>query len=65
MCCSLRKLKDVCYQCPVDDAHWLSNIESTHWLDHIKVGLQNLHLFYLVDDNARGVQKVLQLDYKQ
>jgi len=37
--CSLRKLKDICYQCPVDDAHWLSNIESTHWLDHVKVSL--------------------------
>lgn len=42
--CSLRKLKDVCYQCPVDDAHWLSNIESTHWLDHVKVSTPALLL---------------------
>lgn len=33
---SLRKLKEICYHHPLDDAHWLSNIESTHWLDHIK-----------------------------
>ena len=33
---SLRKLKDVCFP-TIDDAHWLSNIESTSWLNHIKV----------------------------
>ncbi|GFO25659.1 myotubularin [Plakobranchus ocellatus] len=33
---SLRKLKDVCFP-TIDDAHWLSNIESTHWLNHIKI----------------------------
>ncbi len=33
---SLRKLKDFCFP-RIDDAHWLSNIESTHWLEHIKV----------------------------
>jgi len=33
---SLRKLKDICYHSPLDEAHWLSNIESTHWLEHIK-----------------------------
>lgn len=33
---SLRKLKDVVFP-TIDDAKWLSNIESTHWLDHIKV----------------------------
>ena len=32
---SLRKLKDVCFP-QIDDARWLSNIESTHWLEHIK-----------------------------
>ncbi|XP_076117049.1 phosphatidylinositol-3,5-bisphosphate 3-phosphatase MTMR2-like [Mytilus galloprovincialis] len=32
---SLRKLRDVVFP-TIDDAHWLSNIESTHWLDHIK-----------------------------
>ncbi|KAL4230478.1 Myotubularin-related protein 2 [Mactra antiquata] len=32
---SLRKLKDVVFP-TIDDAKWLSNIESTHWLDHIK-----------------------------
>jgi len=47
--CSLRKLKDICYQCPVDDAHWLSNIESTHWLDHIKVSLTAF--FHRVENN--------------
>ncbi|XP_005109978.1 myotubularin-related protein 2 [Aplysia californica] len=33
---SLRKLKEVCFP-TIDDAHWLSNIESTHWLEHIKI----------------------------
>lgn len=33
---SLRKLKDVCFP-TIDDAHWLSNIESTSWLNHIKI----------------------------
>ncbi|XP_074651370.1 phosphatidylinositol-3,5-bisphosphate 3-phosphatase MTMR2-like [Tubulanus polymorphus] len=32
---SLRKLKDVVYP-NIDDAHWLTSIESTHWLEHIK-----------------------------
>ncbi|XP_013412822.1 myotubularin-related protein 2 isoform X4 [Lingula anatina] len=32
---SLRKLKDICFP-TIDDAHWLSNLESTHWLEHIK-----------------------------
>lgn len=32
---SLRKLKDVVYP-EVDDAHFLSNLESTRWLDYIK-----------------------------
>lgn len=34
---SLRKLRDVVFP-TIDDAHWLTNIESTHWLDHVKVG---------------------------
>lgn len=33
---SLRKLKEICFQYPIDDAHWYSNIEATHWLEHIK-----------------------------
>ncbi|KAK3719801.1 hypothetical protein RRG08_040103 [Elysia crispata] len=33
---SLRKLKDVCFP-TIEDAHWLSNIESTNWLNHIKI----------------------------
>ncbi|CAG5114831.1 unnamed protein product [Candidula unifasciata] len=33
---SLRKLKEVCFP-TIDDARWLSNIESTHWLEHIKI----------------------------
>ena len=36
---SLRKLKDFCFP-RIDDAHWLSNIESTHWLEHIKVSIK-------------------------
>ncbi|XP_046565750.1 myotubularin-related protein 2-like [Haliotis rubra] len=32
---SLRKLKEVCFP-TIDEAHWLSSIESTHWLEHIK-----------------------------
>ncbi|XP_050416998.1 myotubularin-related protein 2 isoform X2 [Patella vulgata] len=32
---SLRKLKEICFP-TIDEAHWLSNIESTHWLEHIK-----------------------------
>lgn len=32
---SLRKLKEVCFP-SIDEAHWLSNIESTHWLEHIR-----------------------------
>ncbi|OWF52926.1 myotubularin-related protein 2-like [Mizuhopecten yessoensis] len=32
---SLRKLRDVVFP-TIDDAHWLTNIESTHWLDHVK-----------------------------
>ena len=46
--CSLRKLKDICYQCPVDDAHWLSNIESTHWLDHIKVSPSQFTSYFIL-----------------
>lgn len=33
---SLRKLKEICYHHPLDEVHWLSNIESTHWLEHIR-----------------------------
>ena len=50
VCCSLRKLKDVCFP-TIDDAHWLSNIESTHWLDHIKVSIT----FTSVHMNCIGV----------
>ncbi|XP_065059134.1 myotubularin-related protein 2-like isoform X2 [Rhopilema esculentum] len=32
---SLRKLRDMCYP-SIDDAHFLSNLESSRWLDHIK-----------------------------
>ncbi|KAK2720356.1 myotubularin-related protein 2-like [Artemia franciscana] len=32
---SLRKLKEICFPL-IDDARWLSNLESTHWLEHIK-----------------------------
>ncbi|KAK3099992.1 hypothetical protein FSP39_013159 [Pinctada imbricata] len=32
---SLRKLREVVFP-TIDDAKWLSSIESTHWLDHIK-----------------------------
>ena len=35
-CFSLRKLKDICYP-NIEDARWLSNLETTHWLEHIKV----------------------------
>lgn len=35
---SLRKLREICYPM-IDDAHWLSNLESTHWLEHIKLVL--------------------------
>ncbi|XP_024121938.1 myotubularin-related protein 2 [Oryzias melastigma] len=33
---SLRKVKEAIYP-SIDDAHWLSNLESTHWLEHIKL----------------------------
>lgn len=33
---SLRKLREVVYP-SIEEAHWLSNLESTHWLEHIKV----------------------------
>ncbi|XP_070198187.1 phosphatidylinositol-3,5-bisphosphate 3-phosphatase MTMR2-like [Littorina saxatilis] len=33
---SSRKLKEECFPA-IDEAHWLSKIESTHWLEHIKV----------------------------
>uniref|UniRef100_A0A8C7ZFM4 phosphatidylinositol-3,5-bisphosphate 3-phosphatase n=1 Tax=Oryzias sinensis TaxID=183150 RepID=A0A8C7ZFM4_9TELE len=33
---SLRKVKEAIYP-NIDDAHWLSNLESTHWLEHIKL----------------------------
>ena len=32
---SLRKLKDVCFP-HVEDAKWLSGVESTHWLEHLR-----------------------------
>eukprot|EP00112_Aurelia_sp_Birch-Aquarium-sp1_P025334 Seg837.12 transcript_id=Seg837.12/GoldUCD/mRNA.D3Y31 product="Myotubularin-related protein 2" protein_id=Seg837.12/GoldUCD/D3Y31 len=32
---SLRKLRDMCYPV-IDDAHFLSNLESSKWLEHIK-----------------------------
>uniref|UniRef100_A0AAY4BH08 Myotubularin n=1 Tax=Denticeps clupeoides TaxID=299321 RepID=A0AAY4BH08_9TELE len=35
---SLRKLKDIVYP-NVEEAHWLSSLESTHWLEHIKLVL--------------------------
>ncbi|XP_059507328.1 myotubularin-related protein 1b isoform X8 [Stegostoma tigrinum] len=33
---SLRKLKDVVYPV-IDEAKWLSNIDSTHWLEYIRI----------------------------
>ncbi|XP_076829831.1 myotubularin [Brachyhypopomus gauderio] len=35
---SLKKLKDIVYP-NVEEAHWLSSLESTHWLEHIKLVL--------------------------
>ncbi|KAM6949420.1 myotubularin [Aplochiton taeniatus] len=35
---SLRKLKEIVYP-NVEEAHWLSSLESTHWLEHIKLVL--------------------------
>ncbi|XP_041111509.1 myotubularin-like isoform X1 [Polyodon spathula] len=35
---SLKKLKDIVYP-QVEEAHWLSSLESTHWLEHIKLVL--------------------------
>ncbi|XP_064481427.1 myotubularin-related protein 2-like [Ornithodoros turicata] len=32
---SLRKLKEICFPV-IDEARWLSNIESTHWLEHLR-----------------------------
>lgn len=37
---SLRKVKEAIYP-NIDDAHWLSNLESTHWLEHIKVRMRS------------------------
>ncbi|PIK60521.1 putative myotubularin-related protein 2 isoform X1 [Apostichopus japonicus] len=52
---SLRKLKDICYP-TVDDAHWLSNLESTHWLEHIKVVLAGaVRIAYIVDNQKTSV----------
>ncbi|KAJ8028352.1 Myotubularin-related protein 2 [Holothuria leucospilota] len=52
---SLRKLKDICYH-TVDDAHWLSNLESTHWLEHIKVVLAGaVRIAYIVDNQKTSV----------
>ena len=31
---SLRKVRDTCFPV-IDDAKWLSNVDSTHWLDHL------------------------------
>ncbi|XP_012584919.1 PREDICTED: myotubularin-related protein 2, partial [Condylura cristata] len=33
---SLRKLKELVYP-NIEEAHWLSSLESTHWLEHIKL----------------------------
>lgn len=33
---SLRKLKEVVYP-TIDEAHWLSSVDSTHWLEYIRV----------------------------
>ncbi|XP_025061126.1 myotubularin-related protein 1 isoform X2 [Alligator sinensis] len=33
---SLRKLKEIVYP-TIDEARWLSNIDSTHWLDYIRM----------------------------
>lgn len=33
---SLRKVKDMCFPV-IDDAHWLSNLETTGWLNHVKL----------------------------
>lgn len=33
---SLRRVRDIVYP-HVEEAHWLSSLESTHWLEHIKV----------------------------
>lgn len=35
---SLRKVKDMCFPV-IDDARWLSNLESTGWLKHVKLVL--------------------------
>ncbi|XP_036380102.1 myotubularin-like isoform X1 [Megalops cyprinoides] len=35
---SLKKLKDIVYP-HVEEAHWLSSLESTHWLEHVKLVL--------------------------
>eukprot|EP00794_Sanderia_malayensis_P006847 gene6847-7616_t len=35
---SFRKLRDMCYP-SIDDAHFLSNLESSRWLEHIKAVL--------------------------
>ncbi|XP_076066338.1 phosphatidylinositol-3-phosphate phosphatase isoform X2 [Oratosquilla oratoria] len=32
---SLRKLQEMCFP-HIDNAHWLSNLETTHWLDYIR-----------------------------
>lgn len=33
---SLRKLKEIAYP-SIDEARWLSNVDSTHWLEYIRV----------------------------
>lgn len=35
---SLRKLKEITYPV-IDEAKWLSNVDSTHWLEYIRVSM--------------------------
>ncbi|XP_062305041.1 myotubularin [Osmerus eperlanus] len=52
---SLRKLKDIVYP-NVEEAHWLSSLESTHWLEHIKLVLSGA---IQVADKVSGGQSVV------
>jgi len=49
---SLRKLKDMCFP-NIDDAHFLSNLESSRWLEHIKAVLAGASRIADIVDRSR------------
>lgn len=53
---SLRRVRDIVYP-HVEEAHWLSSLESTHWLEHIKLLLTGA--IRIADKVASGRSSVL------